>query len=115
VNGKHLRRIFERRTTSQFASRHSTFFWFQHTGALPHFSRQVRKILHQHYPHRWIGRGGPRHWPAWSPELNHLGFFLWSYVKNIVYRSPIAIEEQLRGHVQEALLQLLLKWLRILN
>jgi hypothetical protein len=37
------------------------FFWFQHTGAPPH-SRQVREILDQQYLHRWIGRGGPRHW-----------------------------------------------------
>jgi hypothetical protein len=34
-------------------------------------------------------------------KLNHLGFFLWSHVKNIVYRSPIATEEQLRGRIQE--------------
>jgi hypothetical protein len=51
--------------------------------------------LDQQYPHRWIGRGDPRHWPAWSPELNHLGFFLWSHVKNI------ATEEQLRGRLKE--------------
>jgi hypothetical protein len=25
-----------------------------------------REILDQQYPHRWIGRGGPRHWPARS-------------------------------------------------
>jgi hypothetical protein len=40
--------------------------WFQH------FSRNVREILDNQYPQRWIGRGGPHHWPARSPDLNHL-------------------------------------------
>jgi hypothetical protein len=39
--------------------------WFQH------FSRNVREILNNQYPQRWIGRG-PHHWPARSPDLNHL-------------------------------------------
>jgi hypothetical protein len=38
------------------------------------------------YPNRWIGRGGLRHWPALSPDLNPLDFFLWGYVKNVVYK-----------------------------
>jgi hypothetical protein len=29
------------------------------------------------YPNLWIGRGGPRHWPARPPDLNPLDFFLW--------------------------------------
>jgi hypothetical protein len=28
--------------------------------------------LDNQYPQRWIGRGGPHHWPARSPDLNHL-------------------------------------------
>jgi hypothetical protein len=63
--------------------------WFQHDSAPPHFSR-------------WIGCGGPRNWPARSPDLNPLDFFLWGYVKNVVYRHPIDTEEKLRGRIQEA-------------
>jgi hypothetical protein len=72
--------------------------WFQHDGPPPHFSRQDREILDQQYPYRWIGRGGPRHWPARSPDLNPLDFFF----KNVVFRSTIATGEQLRGRVQGA-------------
>jgi hypothetical protein len=54
------------------------------------------------YPNRWIERGGPRHWPARSPDLNFLDFFLWEYVKN-VYNRPIHNEEDLRNRLwQEA-------------
>jgi hypothetical protein len=49
--------------------------WFQHNGAPPHFSREVRGILDQQYPDRWIGRGGPRHWLPRSPDLNAFDFF----------------------------------------
>jgi hypothetical protein len=42
----------------------------------PHFSRNVQGILNRMYPNRWIGRGGPRHWPARSSDLNPLDFFL---------------------------------------
>jgi hypothetical protein len=76
--------------------------WFQHDGAPPHFGRRAREILDQQYPDRWIGRGGPRNWPARSPDLNPLDFFLWGHVKNVVYKQPIYTEEQLRGCIQEA-------------
>lgn len=76
--------------------------WFQHDGAPPHFSREVRGILDQQYPNRWIGRGGPRHWPPRSPDLNPLDFFLWGHVKNVIYREPVNTEEELRNRIQEA-------------
>jgi hypothetical protein len=51
--------------------------WFKHDGAPPHFSRNVQGILNRMYPNRWIGLGGLGHWPARSPDLNPLDFFLW--------------------------------------
>jgi hypothetical protein len=59
-------------------------------------------LLDQQYPQRWIGRGGPHHWPARSPHLTPLDFFLWGHVKNIVYREPINTEAELRDRLQEA-------------
>jgi hypothetical protein len=53
--------------------------WFQHDGAPPHFSRNVQGILNRMYSNRWIGRGGPHHWPARSPDLSPLDIFLWGY------------------------------------
>jgi hypothetical protein len=62
--------------------------WFQHDGTPPHFSRRAREILDQQYPDRWIGRGGPRNWPARSPDLNPLDFFLWGHVKKYCVQAP---------------------------
>jgi hypothetical protein len=75
--------------------------WFHHDGAPPHFNQQAREILDQQYPDPWIGRGGPRHWPPRSPDLNPLDFFLWGHVKNCVYSQPVNTEE-LRTRIEEA-------------
>jgi hypothetical protein len=74
--------------------------WSQHDGALPHFSRNVQGIFNRMYPNRWIGRGGSRHRPARSPDLNPLDFFLWGYVKIVVYNRPIHNEEDFRNRLQ---------------
>ncbi|KAL6445459.1 hypothetical protein ACFW04_000798 [Cataglyphis niger] len=50
-----------------------------------HYSRQAREFLNAHYPERWIGHG-PIIWPARSPDLNVLDYFVWRYIKNLVDR-----------------------------
>lgn len=75
--------------------------WFQHDGAPAHFSIPVREHLHQTFPHRWIGRGGPVLWPARSPDLNPLDFFLWGYLKTLVYGTPVNSLEELQLRINE--------------
>lgn len=65
---------------------------FMHDGAGPHFANIVTNFLNEEYPDRWIGRGGPIRWPARSPDLNPLDYFLWGYIKNYVYRQTMADE-----------------------
>ncbi|GBN84289.1 hypothetical protein AVEN_237043-1 [Araneus ventricosus] len=36
-----------------------------------------------------IGRGGPVLWPPRSPDLTCLDYFLWWYVKSMVYETPV--------------------------
>ncbi|GBM81172.1 hypothetical protein AVEN_205875-1 [Araneus ventricosus] len=48
--------------------------WFQHDGAPPHFSLDVRSVLDAKFPRRWISRGGPTHWTTRSPDLSSLYF-----------------------------------------
>lgn len=69
---------------------------FQHDGAPAHFSRQAREILNTYFPDRWIGRGGPINWPARSPDLNVLDYFVWGYVKAAVEHVRDGTEEQVR-------------------
>jgi len=75
---------------------------FQHDGAPPHFSRQVREILNAHYPDRWIGRGGPIIWPAGSPDLNVLDFFVWGYIKDLIEHRRDSGEAEVREAILAA-------------
>mgnify|MGYP005986367129 CR=1 FL=1 len=50
--------------------------WFQQDGAPSHFGRQVRQYLNKTFPGRWIGRMDTTEWPARSPGLTPLAFFL---------------------------------------
>jgi len=51
--------------------------WYQHDGAPPHNLLAVQDHLHQNFPGRWIGTGGPLPWPARSPDFNPKDFFFW--------------------------------------
>ncbi|GFV59616.1 DUF4817 domain-containing protein [Trichonephila clavipes] len=73
--------------------------WFQHDGAPTHYSADVRSALDTAYPGRWIGRGGPVNWPARSPVLSCLDFFLWGHMKSLVYASPVDSNETLVARI----------------
>ncbi|UYV72667.1 hypothetical protein LAZ67_10000255 [Cordylochernes scorpioides] len=61
-------------------------FYFQLDGAPPHYHRDVRAYLDQNLSGQWIGRRGPIEFPARSPDLTPLDFFLWGTVKDGVYK-----------------------------
>lgn len=68
--------------------------WFQQDGAPPHYARTVRAFLNQMFPRRWMGRGGPYAYPARSPDLTPLDFYLWGKIKDLAYQSrPTTIED----------------------
>lgn len=70
--------------------------WFQHDGCPVHFVLVVRNWLNQQYPERWIGRGSEvLAWPARSPDLTPLDFFLWGTLKDKVYSTPVNSREEL--------------------
>lgn len=73
--------------------------WFQQDGCPAHFARAVRDHLDQAYPNRWIGRGGPVSWPARSPDLTPLDFFLWGAMEALVYATPVPTQEDLVARI----------------
>lgn len=78
--------------------------WFQHDGAPAHYSHQVREYLDQdhQFQNKWIGRGGPVPWPARSPDLTKLDFFLWGYVKELVYQTVPTTKEDMKIRIRNA-------------
>lgn len=79
---------------------------FMHDGAPAHFARSVREWLEENFPNRWIGRGGPISWPARSPDLNPLDFFVWGFIKQKVYATPPPNAEEVRIRINTAVLQI---------
>lgn len=69
--------------------------WFQHDGAPPHYQAQVKRYLDELLPNSWIGRNGPVLWPARSPDLSPLDFFVFGAIKDLVYVRSYATQEEL--------------------
>lgn len=70
--------------------------YFQQDGAPCHNSDMIRNYLDENFPKQWLGTRGPIHWPPRSPDLSILDYFLWGYIKNIIYaRRHESLEELL--------------------
>lgn len=73
--------------------------WFQLDGAPAHYDLRVRNFLNIRFGERWIGRGGPINWPARSPDITPLDFFLWGFIKSKVYKDPPTTVENMKERI----------------
>lgn len=77
--------------------------WYQHDGCPAHFRITVRQWLDQNFPNRWIGRGGPIPWPARSPDLTPMDYYVWGHMKSLVYDvAPVPDIDELRRRIISA-------------
>lgn len=68
--------------------------FFQQDGATCHTTRPNMEVLKNRFPGKLISRFGDIEWPARSPDLSPLDFFLWGYLKGKVYRNkPQSVDE----------------------
>jgi len=55
------------------------------------------------FPNRWIGRDGPTPWPPRSPDIiSTLTSFLWGYVKDKVFSTPVPDITNLKARITDA-------------
>ncbi|GFS56829.1 transposable element Tc3 transposase [Trichonephila clavipes] len=59
--------------------------WFQQDGATCHTARATIDLLKDTFGVRLISRFRPVNWPPRSCDLTPLDYFLWGYVKSLVY------------------------------
>lgn len=59
--------------------------WFQQDGATAQTARDTMDLLRDAFPDHVISRFGDFPWPARSPDLTCPDFFLWGYLKSLVY------------------------------
>lgn len=76
---------------------------FQQDGAPPHNLRLVQHTLNEKFENKWIGRYGPIRWPARSPDLTPLDYFVWGHIKEHVYKERINTRPELQNKIIEAI------------
>ncbi|GFW83138.1 putative LOC100569746 [Trichonephila clavipes] len=70
---------------------------FQQDGATCHTARATIDLLKDTFGERLISRFGPVNWPPRSWDLTPLDYFLWGYVKSLVY----ADKPQMLDHLED--------------
>ena len=75
---------------------------FQKDGATPHWVSRVLRFLDATFPNRWIGRDSPTPCPPRSPGITPLDFFLWGYVKDKVFSTPVPDITNLKARKTDA-------------
>lgn len=80
--------------------------YFQQDGAPAHYAKAVRNFLDKEFHSRWIGRMGPISWPARSPDLSPLDFFLWGHLKTKVFSKKPKDLEHMKAIISEECAQI---------
>ena len=86
--------------------------YFQQDGATAHTARTVMEFLREHYDGRLISLRGDLQWPARSPDLAPCDFFLWGYLKSIVYVDRPRTLGQLKDNIRRAIAEIPLDMLQ---
>ncbi|GFW69302.1 DUF4817 domain-containing protein [Trichonephila clavipes] len=85
VNGDRYRAVITNFFILEFNNHDVQELWFQQDGATCHTARATIDLLKDTFGDRLISRFGPVNWPPRSCDLTPLDYFLWGYVKSLVY------------------------------
>ncbi|GFX88480.1 uncharacterized protein TNCV_2279481 [Trichonephila clavipes] len=73
---------------------------FMQDGALPQIGLCVQQFLRQHFTNdRVNSRAFPTAWPPRTPDLNPCDFWMWGYLKNLVYRGRLITLADLKDSI----------------
>ncbi|GFV97989.1 putative LOC100569746 [Trichonephila clavipes] len=77
--------------------------WFQQGGATCHTARATIDLLKDTFGDRLISRFGPVNWPPRSCDLTPLDYFLWGYVKSLVYADKPQTLDHLEDNIRRVI------------
>ncbi|GFS72004.1 putative transposable element [Trichonephila clavipes] len=77
--------------------------WFQQGGATCHTARATIDLLKGTFGDRLISRFGPVNWPPRSCDLTPLDYFLWGYVKSLVYADKPQTLDHLEDNIHHVI------------
>ncbi|GFS70960.1 uncharacterized protein TNCV_2720141 [Trichonephila clavipes] len=76
---------------------------FQQDGATYHTARATIDLLKATFGDRLISRFGPVNWPPRSCDLTPLDYFLWGYVKSLVYADKPQTLDHLEDNIRRVI------------
>ncbi|GFY15789.1 uncharacterized protein TNCV_1284341 [Trichonephila clavipes] len=77
--------------------------WFQQDGATCHTARATIDLVKDTFGDRLISRFGPVNWPPRSCDLTPLDYFLWGYVKSLVYADKPQTLDHLEDNIRRVI------------
>ncbi|GFW42841.1 transposable element Tc3 transposase [Trichonephila clavipes] len=77
--------------------------WFQQDGATCHTARATINLFKDTFGDRLISRFGPVNWPPRSCDLTPLDYFLWGYVKSLVYADKPQTLDHLEDNIRRVI------------
>ncbi|GFV04584.1 uncharacterized protein TNCV_294611 [Trichonephila clavipes] len=77
--------------------------WFQQDGAACHTARATINLLKDTFGDRLISRFGSVNWPPRSCDLTPLDYFLWGYVKSLVYADKPQTLDHLEDNIRRVI------------
>ncbi|GFY33230.1 hypothetical protein TNCV_1240801 [Trichonephila clavipes] len=77
--------------------------WFQQDGATCHTARATIYLLKDTFGDRLISRFGPVNRPPRSCDLTPLDYFLWGYVKSLVYADKPHTLDHLEDNIRRVI------------
>ncbi|GFW01932.1 DUF4817 domain-containing protein [Trichonephila clavipes] len=77
--------------------------WFQQDGATCHTAHATIDLLKDTFGDRQISRFGPVNWPPRSCDLTPLDYFLWGYVKSLVYANKSQTLDHLEDNIRRVI------------
>ncbi|GFX80254.1 putative DD41D transposase [Trichonephila clavipes] len=76
--------------------------WFQQDGATCHTAHATIDLMEDTFGDRLILRFGPVNWAPRSCDLTPLDYFLWGYVKSLVYSDKPQTRDHLEDNIRRA-------------
>lgn len=80
--------------------------WFQQDGATCHTANETINLLKGQFGDNIISKRGPINWPPRSCDLTPPDYFLWGYVKSMVYANKPTTLEALEANIQQAIYEI---------
>ncbi|GFX61907.1 putative DD41D transposase [Trichonephila clavipes] len=103
VNGDRYRAMITNFFIPELNNHDVQELWFQQDGVTCHTAHATIDLLKDTFGDHLISRFGPVNWPPRSCDLTPLDYFLWGYVKSLVYADKPQTLDHLEDNIRRVI------------